>query len=375
MEAWALALRQDLADSGFVAAVVVGFRRFGTYASAKRLRGNKIAVFETPDHEDRICHGVPLRLLELAPNLRDALEKLGVRLVSDFLQLPPQGILRRFGPELHRLHRFASGDLDLPLIPTPQEVIPEAHLELGYREDNAERLVFMIKPLVDRLLSELGGKGLALVELQLRLLLEDGPDWLACIRTAAPTLASVTVMELVQLRLAATPLPSPAVEVTVAATLVEPATDDQLQLFAGSSRRDPAAALRAFARLRAAFGEQDVVVKATVRDRHSPEVSFAWEPLVRLSPPLPDQTPTGTLVRRILEKPEPLPPPPASGLEGWQVRSGRVQHANGPYRLTGGWWRTEVQRDYYFIETSGGELLWVYYDQGRRQWFLQGEIS
>ncbi|MNX38122.1 hypothetical protein D3C86_684510 [compost metagenome] len=332
-------------------------------------------MFETSDHEDRICHGVPLRLLELAPNLRDALEKLGVRLVSDFLQLPPQGILRRFGPELHRLHRFASGDLDLPLIPTPQEVIPEAHLELGYREDNAERLVFMIKPLVDRLLSELGGKGLALVELQLRLLLEDGPDWLACIRTAAPTLASVTVMELVQLRLAATPLPSPAVEVTVAATLVESATDDQLQLFAGSSRRDPAAALRAFARLRAAFGEQDVVVKATVRDRHSPEVSFAWEPLVRLSPPLPDQTPTGTLVRRILEKPEPLPPPPASGLEGWQVRSGRVQHSHGPYRLTGGWWRTEVQRDYYFIETSGGELLWVYYDQGRRQWFLQGEIS
>lgn len=375
LEVWAQALRQDLAESGFVAAVVVGFRRFGTYAAAKLLRGRKAAVFATPEREDQICRSAPLRLVMLDPRVRDSLEKLGVHTVGDFLHLPAQGILRRFGPEIHDLHRFASGDLDVPLNPTPHEPPPEAHLEIGYREDNAERLVFVIKPLVDQILSGLGHKGLALVELQIRLLLDDSPDWLALIRTAAPTLSSVTVMELVQLRLNATPLPSPALEVTVTATMAEPATDEQLSLFADTSRRDPAAALRAFARLRAAFGGQDVVVKAALRDRHSPEASFAWEPLHHLAPPLPDRTPTGTLVRRILDKPEPLPFPPASGLEGWQLRSGTVGRSNGPYRLTGGWWRAEIQRDYYFVETNHGELLWVYYDRVRQRWFLQGEIS
>ncbi len=52
----------------------------------------------------------------------------------------------------------------------------------------------------------------------------------------------------------------------------------------------------------------------------------------------------------------------------------------GPYRVSGGWWargngEPAVERDYYFVETNGGEILWLFYDALKRQWFLQGFVD
>jgi protein ImuB len=47
----------------------------------------------------------------------------------------------------------------------------------------------------------------------------------------------------------------------------------------------------------------------------------------------------------------------------------------GPFRKSGGWWVRTVERDYYFVETDAGALLWVFYDRVRRGWFLQGFVD
>jgi len=184
-------------------------------------------------------------------------------------------------------------------------------------------------------------------------------------------------MELIKLRLTALPFTAPVVGLSVRAASV-PATAEQLRIFAETPHRDLRAAARAFARLRAAFGSEDVVVKAVMRDRHSPEGCFGWEPLASLLPAHPTAVPEGTLVRRIFSQPEPLPHHPQRGPDGWLLRGpahGPVESLNGPYRLQGGWWRSEVQRDYYYAQMHKGELLWVYYDRERRRWFLHGDIS
>lgn len=376
-EAWCRAVRQDLEGAGFVAAVVVGFRRFGTYAVAKALRGRQAIVVASPEREEAMLREVALSLVGLPPGVRDALAKLGVHRVGEFLGLPAAGVLKRFGPEAHALHRFASGDLELPLNPLPAVVPLVAHVELDYREDNAERLVFIVKPLVDELLLALSRQGRALTELSFRLVLDGAPEREERIRTAEPTLSSVTIMELVKLRLTAGAFPAPAIAVRVQAEAVA-ATAEQLRMFAESPHRDMAAAARAFARLRAAFGAEDVVVKAVLRDRHSPEGSFGWEPLTNLPLPCPRPEPRGTLVRRVLEKSEPLPPYPQRGPDGWLLAGpviGPVERLTGPYRISGGWWKGGMNRDYYFAEMKRGDLLWVYYDAEKRRWYLQGEIS
>lgn len=373
--AWAQAIREGLSLAGYVAAVVVGFRRFGTYAVAKLLKGRRAVVFETPERETAASRGVPLALIGIPPKVRDALSRLGVTEVAHFVALPGAGLLRRFGPEAYELYRFATDPLDVPLAPTHPEVPVSESQQLDYGETNSERLVFAIKPVLDSLLTRLGARALALAGLDVRLELDGAPDRLDRIRPAEPTLSSVTVLELVKLKLDAAPLEKPAIALTLTAR-AQPATDEQLAFFAQAPRRDRAAVARAFARLRASYGEH-AVVRAVPRDRHSPEARCAFEPLAHLEVAHPRPAPQATLVRRIHHRPPPLPMLSKSGL-GWLIQgpaSGSLEQASGPYRLTGGWWRHEIQRDYYFVETHEGELLWIYFDRLQGRWFLQGEIE
>ncbi|MEZ4326231.1 MAG: hypothetical protein R3B40_13510 [Polyangiales bacterium] len=53
----------------------------------------------------------------------------------------------------------------------------------------------------------------------------------------------------------------------------------------------------------------------------------------------------------------------------------RVQRMYGPYRVSGGWWKRTVERDYYYAETDAGGLLWVYWDRPRAAWFLHGTVD
>jgi hypothetical protein len=44
--------------------------------------------------------------------------------------------------------------------------------------------------------------------------------------------------------------------------------------------------------------------------------------------------------------------------------------------IEGGWWTGRpIHREYPFIETARGELLWIYHDRPRRRWFLQGQVE
>jgi protein ImuB len=374
LDAWAAGLRNDLAAHGYTAGVVVGFRRFGTYAVARAIAGRRVIVFGSPEEEEAQAAAVRLDRVGLSPAVRDALDQLGVRRVGEFAALPAVGVGKRFGPQALAVHRFATGAVDLPLAPRAVVEAISERLALDYGEENAERLVFILKPLVDALLASLAERGFALVELQLAFELSDETHHHDRVRTAEPTLQSVTVMELVKLRLAAGPLPAPVVGIVVTAEHVV-ATSDQLRLFAEAPPRDMAAAARAFARLRAAYGEEDVVVKAVMRDRHTPEGRWAWEPLLALPWPNARAGAAGRLVRRVLAKPEPLSGPPGRGPDGLRLVGGVQEQWTGPYRLSGGWWRSGgLERDYYFAELRTGELLWVYFDRVRARWFLQGEV-
>ncbi len=61
------------------------------------------------------------------------------------------------------------------------------------------------------------------------------------------------------------------------------------------------------------------------------------------------------------------------------IPRGKGTRSWGPYILSGAWWRSSadqaIQRRYYFLETSDGDRLWVYYDGRRHRWFLQGKVE
>jgi protein ImuB len=198
------------------------------------------------------------------------------------------------------------------------------------------------------------------------------------IRPAEPTLDEAQLIDLVRLRLESLALPSGVIRIEVAAASA-PATQEQLRLLSQKPRRDPRAAARAIARIRASLGA-DAVVRARLREGHLPEARYAWEPVDGLTPAKPrDSTSISPcLVRRIEPRPVPLPPRPAREPDGWLLAGlahGPVERVSGPYRISGGWWRAEVERDYYFAELASGALFWVYFDRRRRRWFLHGRFA
>ena len=375
---WAREIVATLRSSGFRSVVAVGFTRFATHAVARTLTsGEPVVVIRSPAGERALAGRVRLSRLGIAPVLRDRLHRLGIHTVQAFLQLPSGGIRRRFGPEAQRLHRLAADELWAPLQPLriPEPLV--AHRDLDDPETDAVRLLFHIKRLLDRLLATVATRHEALAELTLRLRLDRaGGVHAERIRPAAPTLDVVQLMNLVRLRLESPALGAGVTEVRVTGRAV-PITAVQQGLFVERPRRDLAAAERALARVRAEFGDE-AVMRARLVEAHLPEARFAWEPAHTMALPEPREVAHRPMVRRIHVNPPALPPgllpEPGSRLVHG-AEAGFVRDIDGPYLVSGGWWRSAVHREYYFVRMQGGDMLWIYYDRPRRRWRWQGQVE
>ncbi len=427
---WADAIVGAVEACGLRGTIAVGFTRFGTYAIARTAtvamvgtagtgtagtetalsgtgrptgaagagaavaRGRSVMVLRDAAAERVLAGEAPLERLGLDPGLRDSLQKLGIETVRAFLRLPPAGIRRRFGPDAERLHRLAAGDLWVPLQPLRVRDPLVARHGFDDPETDVSRLLFAVKRLLNRVLALIAARSEMLGALTLHLRLDRATAKSEQIRPAAPTLDAVQLLGLVRLRLEALALDSGVVELRVTARAVRTAAAQQ-GLFVERPPRDPAAANRALARVRAEFGD-DAVVRARLAEAHLPEAQFAWEPLESAPWPVPPPRPAAAsrstsaprpaagdiarrpLVRRIHARPIPLPPRPRHEPDGWLLRGGETGHVEdlaGPYLVTGGWWRSAVQREYYFARMRDGDLLWIYYDRPRRRWCWQGRVE
>jgi len=371
---WAGEIRAALKQLQFRSVLVVGFRRFGCYALAKA--GWDRTVVAHPDEEMAAVRQVPLDRLTMESEVRDTLHKLGVRTLGHFIDLPPEGIVRRFGHETHRLHQLASGELSLPLQPYRPATLARKRLILDHAETDRERLLVGIEQLLTALLEMLAQRAHALTHLHLQLRFEQGEPSDETLQPAEATLDAAQLLQLLRLRLESIRFPDGVVEVLLQAAS-KPAPQEQLRLFARRPKRDGAAAERALARIRADLGDH-AVVQVRLQGGHLPEARFRWEPLTTLSEPTPRAVNGATLVRRIYDRPQPLPPRGRREPDGWMLRGlehGPVIRIRGPYIVSGGWWNRPLHREYHFAEMKSGELLWIYYDRVRRRWYLQGRVE
>lgn len=381
LDAWAHAVVAALADEGFAASAAVGFTRFGAYAIARAQRG--VVVFETADAEREAAGGVPLDRLALAPRVRDRLDRLGVRTVGELAALPVGGLAKRYGAEVHALHRLIRGELFAPLTPIPERPPTALRERLDdFLERDAHRLLLRLERLLGALAEQVGARAAVITEVRLTLRLDGGkgpPDERSHrFRPAAPTLDTALLLDLIRLRLESVDLSAGVSEWTLRVEEI-PATPEQLRLFALAPRRDQEAAERALARVRAELGDGAVGVYV-LRSGHLPRARFGLAPIERLRPPRVEaRVGPRPLVRRLLPRPEALPSPPRQARnDGWQPRDprqGPIVATQGPFIISGGWWQAEVHREYAFAQTQRGDILWVFYDRRRRRWFLQGRVE
>lgn len=374
LEHWASCIVAELARTDLSATIVVGFHRYRTYALARTRHG--AWVLPEPGHEARLAARVPLSHLDLSPRLRDELYVLGVRTLGDLLALPAAELLLRFGEEAADLHARAS-DRWVPLQARP--LVDPVREELQFEPPDADhtRLLFALRKTLHQLVKQLVERGQALSAMRITLELDHAPEHHADLEPATPTVDVQLLVDLMRLRLESLRLPAAVAGMVV---LVEGtrASEEQLALFRAQSRRDLDAARRSLARLKARFGAE-AVTRPRLRAAHLPEASYGWEPVADVGfpqppPPIRASDPP-PLCRRVHARPIPLPPRPRHEPEAWLGRRGAIRTMQGPFRVSGGWWVRTVERDYYYVHTQHGEILWIYYDRPRRTWYLHGEVD
>ena len=473
---WARATHAFLKGRGLFGATWVGFHRYRLFAAA----GTQLScrVLESEAEEQLLANGADLRSLGLSAELCDDLAMLEVHGLGDLLALPAGEFAARFGPEAARVRELFAEDMQIPLQPLGFAEPTEARFDVTPPDADIHRLLFGIKAALHPLLMGLRERGEHIRALHVRFELDapqgQGRAHEETVEPAAPTGDLMTLMELVRLRMAQLTLSNPVEAVTLRAD-TERAHAEPLMLPGMRTKRDPQAAARALARVRAAYGPRSVV-RARVREAHLPEARFVWVPT--LEPPahaasyvagtgfgsslyegspfyrtLLDDDPadepgredesaeheiTGlrdhdefddfheldgghgvveadslasVLVRRVLRRPVPLRtrhpavslakpaaaassmtksssgvvPSPGSAAERERERMANglpegpngehVARMYGPYRVSGGWWKRTVERDYYYAETDAGGLLWVFWDRPRGAWFLHGTVD
>jgi protein ImuB len=368
----------------------------------------------------------PLTLLPMDPEMRDALRALGVRTIGQFGDLDPGDVEQRWGDDGLIAWRLAHGDD--PRRPVLARLIEQPHVEMELATPAAtmEPVLFLVRPALETLVTQLVSRGRTIASLAITLTLDDARGALPAapahtvtreIRLPRPLARTAPLFERCRGLLARWPLTAPVTAVRLTVLLTGTLTGHQGNLL-NTSWRDPGAADAALERVRAELGP-DVVVKPHARDGYALERNGQWreefsaapsarfssrthasrgypafgavEPARLMASPARSE---GTReagpenltrreaaaancsaenILRLLEKPERVDVDRDTAPRRilWRGRAIAVTHAAGPERLSGDWWNDGYSRDYWRCESDDetGELV-LYRDP--TGWWVQG---
>lgn len=390
---WAGSIDTALAAEGLVSSIAVGFSRFGTYAAAKVKRA--ITVFEREDVEEASALRAPIGVLPFDHEVLLRLHHLGIYTIRDFCRFSPGALRRRFGREVEALQRFARGEERLPVQAVGEAGTYRREMRLLYPEAATDALLHYQLSLLRELIARAWSDRQLVSELIVEFCPERWPgagdrDRERCtaehIITSRPTLDQKKLERLLRLRFEQTRLAEPVVRLSLE-VVVLPTERVQDDLFDAPGRRDPAKALTAIGELCAELGN-DAVQIASLEDAHLPEGQFTWHRVDRLASPRPADESRPVLVRRILAEAKPIArlpaeflaasataQPPAAPATAQPPAASCAPAALGPYELSGGWWQGPYRREYYYLNSRGGRLLWIYFDEPKARWLVQGVVE
>lgn len=373
VSAWMEAIVRDLEAAGFRARIAAGFTRGGALvASCLSRKGTAPHAFSSPQEERTFCLGSPVGVLPLAPQVRGRLASLGIKDIGGFLSLPAGGVRMRLGAEAARLHELLAAPPSLPLqfLDVTTELVHSRRFDREV-QDAAELAPFLEEAL-QSIAEDAQRRGTRIRELVVALTLEDGSTREERIVPSEPTVTFGLLRDLVHLRISGIFRGSDTVRrqgITGFTLSAERSRgrDEQVELIRSTKSRDRAAAARAFALIRADLGN-DAVRRACLRPEHQPEKQYSWE--ILRDPPAPSGAPSAhpsrVLVRRIYESPGSLRPLP---------RPRPYRRCGGPYTISGAWWAQPYNREYRFVQTPDGTILWIFREGEGAPWLVQGLLS
>lgn len=302
---------------------------------------------------------LPLGLLELPPEVIDALQSAGLRTIGQLLLLPTAAIARRFGPATNVYLRRLLGQQSDPRASWQLPPTYRARCEFGCELRDSTAMLFPLQRLLLEFQGYLRGRDCAVLRFTLKLEHFRQPSSELSIGLSAPGREAAQFLQLVRERLHNLVLPAPVIGLDLEALEFTAPSIVQADFF-GSNAQQLQQLQLLLDRLRARLGSDHVQGLQTQPD-HRPERAWA------LAPPADARGHAGGA---------PQDDPPARpcflATELQRVAPpGRL--LSGPERIESGWWDgADAARDYYIAEGQDGARLWVFRDLSNGGWYLQG---
>jgi protein ImuB len=426
-------LARRACDLSFTANVAIASEIESSIIAARSFSG--ITLIPAGQESERLGH-LPVPALSPSAELRETLQRWGVRTCAALAALPVLDLSERLGQEGVRLHALARGENARALILAEPAAYFEEEMELDDAVEELEPLAFILGRLLDQLCARLNARSLAVQVIRVRFDLERSPEknirtlkedsrqkegaaiYEKSVTLPLPMRDSKMLLRLLRLKLQADPPAAPICKVIIA---VDPAAPRSTQggLFVAGFP-DPEKWELMIARLTNLVGEANVGSPELMDTHLQGEfrmdrfATFSKEPgLARNRKSVPAKEDGRAVPQEPVAAFRVFRPPFAAKVELREECPVRIAFcgvraeviaASGPWRTSGNWWGEGVwQHDEWDIEIrcdSAGDrpaardrsadderaqnpaarseaaqrdgMYRIYYDALRRSWFVRG---
>ncbi len=342
--------------------------------------GQDTSIIESGGHAAALLT-LPPASLRLEQGIIERLEKLGLRQVADFINMPRTALRRRFGPSLLQRIDEATGNKEEMIIPV--HPVEPYHERLPCIEPivTATGIEIALKQLLDTVCKRLQHEQKGLRVAIFKGYRMDGKIEKIEIGTNRPSCNSNHLFKLFEIK-TGTIEPALGIELfTLDALKVEELVSQQEKLWENIGALDNNELSELLDRIQGKIGTNSI-------HRYLPDEHYWPERSYKLATGINEKLQTAWKIDRprplqILCKPDPIEvtapipdyPPMMFRYKG---KLHKIIKADGPERIEQEWWLQEGQhRDYYCVEDEDGNRYWLFrlghYDVAKSyKWFIHG---
>lgn len=323
-----------------------------------------LALDELPE---RIAE-LPLFLVEWPEQTLARLTDLGILRWRDMLELPAEGVARRFGPEIALSVDRLMGRVADPRKPYEPPARFRSRLELPAEADGVEALLFPLKRLLLELEGYLRGRGSGVQRLALTLEHGRRARTRLDLDFSSPEREADFALAIARERLGRLKLAAATHALDLRADALLPYVPRATTWLPGA-KEHAIGRQRLLERLSARLGK-DRVFGIGIAEDHRPERD--WVPagagMTTARHPVAGRGPI-TRPTWLLTRPQKL-----ITSDGHPSFQGALSLHAGPERIEAGWWDgEEARRDYYVALNAQGEAFWIYREhRDLSSWYLHG---
>ena len=364
------AIRRGVHELGFQAALGIAPTPLAARLFARaEARGLQVRSCLDPAGLRERVADLPLFLLDWPAETLAHLADLGVLRLRDMLELPVEGVARRFGPAIAICLGRLMGTLADPREPYSPPPRFRSRLELPAQADGVEALLFPLRRMLAEMEGTLRGRGAGVQ--RLALWLEHGRK----LRTrvdldfASPEREVDFILAIAREELGRITLPAATVALDLRADALLAYAPRESTWLPGA-REQALGRERLIERLAARLG-RDRVFGIAIGDDHRPDRN--WK---KVSDTISREAVSDTFFAArptwLLNRPQRLVTQNDS-----PSYQGALTFIAGPERIESGWWDgAEVRRDYYMAGNARGEAFWIFHEhRGEQGWYLHGVFA